>query len=66
MTFESSNTKMLEKMTTEQVIRTVRNAMKAGCISPCHVYDAVDELICRLAKKEGISAQAFGNDEEGR
>lgn len=53
-------------MTTEQVIRTVRNAMKAGCISPCHVYDAVDELICRLAKKEGISAQAFGDDEEGR
>ena len=57
MTFESSNTKMLEKMTTEQVIQTVRNAMKAGCISPCHVYDAVDELICRVCKAENIKEE---------
>lgn len=63
MTFESSNTEMLAKMTTEQVIRTVRNAMKAGCITPCHAYDAVDELICRIAKAEGIDPQGFGKGE---
>lgn len=54
MTFKSSNTKMLEEMTTAQVISLVRNAMDMGCISPCHVYDAVDEIICRLCKAENI------------
>lgn len=54
MTFDSSNRKMLESMTTLQVIKTVRNAMKAGCITPCHAYDAVDELICRVSNDENI------------
>lgn len=53
MTFKSSNTEWLEKADTDKVIETVRCAMEMGCISPAHVYDALDELMCRLAKAEG-------------
>ena len=49
---QSSNKGRLESETTENLIKTVRTAMDEGCIRPCHVYDAVNEVLCRLAKFE--------------
>jgi len=51
MTFESSNTEWVESMTTDKLIENIRLAMAAGCIHPAHVYDMVDEALCRLAEK---------------
>lgn len=47
---ESSNKKWLESESTENIITIIRTAMGEGCIHPCHVYDAVDEALCRLQK----------------
>lgn len=48
MTFETSNTKWIEKLSDEGLLMNIREAMGAGCVHPCHVYDQVDELICRF------------------
>lgn len=40
----------LENETDENLIRIIRTAMEQGCIRPSHVYDAVDEVLCRLEK----------------
>ena len=55
---QSSNKTWFESETTENLIKIIRTAMEEGCIRPCHVYDAVDEALCRLkanddAKKLG-------------
>ena len=48
MTFHSSNSEEYEKCDDESIITIIRSGMEAGCISPSHLYDAVDELICRV------------------
>lgn len=40
-----------EQYKDEQLIELVRTAMGEGCIKPSHVYDAVDILLDRIAKK---------------
>ena len=45
---QSSNKAMYEAAPTAKIIDIIRTAMGEGCIRPCHVYDAVDELICRI------------------
>ena len=52
---QSSNKEMFEAAPTSSIITIIRNGMAAGCIRPCHLYDAVDEALCRLAKHENIS-----------
>ena len=51
---ESSNKAEYEALTTGEVIKRIRTAMKAGCIRPCHVFDLVDEALDRLAKIEAL------------
>lgn len=45
---QSSNKARYEAAPTAEIIDIIRTAMGEGCIRPCHVYDAVDELICRI------------------
>ena len=45
---QSSNKEWLENASNEDLTKIIRNAMDEGCIRPCHVYDAVDEVLCRL------------------
>lgn len=45
---QSSNKAQYEAASTAEIIDIIRTAMGEGCIRPCHVYDAVDELICRI------------------
>lgn len=45
---QSSNKAKYEAASTAEIIDIIRTAMGEGCIRPCHVYDAVDELICRI------------------
>ena len=52
MTHESSNRQEVEKLSTKEVIKRIRNAMGEGCIRPVHVHDLVDEALCRLEKKK--------------
>ena len=52
---QSSNKEWLESETTENLIEIIRTAMGEGCIRPCHVYDAVDEALDRLAKWTDLS-----------
>lgn len=40
-----------ESYTNAQLTELIRSAMREGCIKPCHVYDAVDILLDRLADK---------------
>lgn len=40
-----------EKYTNAQLTELIRSAMSEGCIKPCHIYDAVDILLDRLADK---------------
>ena len=54
MTFNSSNTEMLESTTNEGLDTIVRTAMREGCIRPSHVYDAVDEALDRIKKNEAL------------
>lgn len=49
---QSSNKEMFEKMPVKSLITIIRTAMGEGRITPCHVYDAVDEIICRVEKLE--------------
>lgn len=49
---QSSNKAKYEAASTAELIAVVRAAMGAGCIRPCHVCDAVDELICRIQALE--------------
>lgn len=49
---QSSNKARYESAPTAEIIDTIRIAMGEGCIRPCHVYDAVDELICRIQALE--------------
>ena len=49
---ESSNKNRYEKADTSKIVDIIRTAMSQGCIRPCHVYDAVDEIICRAENAE--------------
>lgn len=49
---QSSNKAEYEAASTAEIIDIIRTAMSEGCIRPCHVYDAVDELICRIQALE--------------
>ena len=49
---QSSNKAEYESAPTAEIIDIIRTAMGVGCIHPCHVYDAVDELICRIQALE--------------
>ena len=50
---QSSNKSRYEAAPTSEIIQIIRIAMGEGCIRPCHVFDAVDELICRVESLEG-------------
>ena len=52
---QSSNKEWIEKTSTQDIIMMIRVAMGEGCIRPAHVYDLVDEALCRLAKHEGVN-----------
>ena len=54
MTFHSSNSSNYETMPLSGIVEIVRNGMQQGCIRPCHLYDAVDELIDRLEKQKEL------------
>ncbi len=41
-----------EAAPTAEIVDIIRTAMSEGCIRPCHVYDAVNELICRIQALE--------------
>ena len=49
---QSSNKAKYEAAPTAEIIGIIRTAMGEGCIRPCHVYDAVDELIFRIQALE--------------
>lgn len=49
---QSSNKAKYEAAPTAEIIDIIRTAMGEGCIGPSHVYDAVDELICRIQALE--------------
>ena len=60
MTFtkeQSSNKEMYEAAKTSEIVDIIRMAMSQGCICPCHVYDAVDEIICRAEAAEAEVAK---------
>ena len=60
MTFtkeQSSNKEMYEAAKTSEIVDIIRMAMSQGCIRPCHVYDAVDEIICRAEAAEARVAK---------
>lgn len=60
MTYQSSNTEWIEALPTSKLIEVIRIAMQQGCISPCHVFDAVDEALDRLAKSEASAVKKDG------
>ena len=49
---QSSNKERYEAAKTSEIVAIIRMAMSQGCIRPCHVYDAVDEIICRAEAAE--------------
>ena len=49
---QSSNKAKYESAPTAEIIDIIRTAMGEGCIRPSHVFDAVDELICRIQALE--------------
>lgn len=51
MTIETSNTEWIEKLSDDAVVANIRAAMSQGCIRPSHIFDMVDELICRFTNK---------------
>ena len=54
---QSSNKEMYEAANTSEIVDIIRMAMSQGCIRPCHVYDAVDEIICRAEAAEAEVAK---------
>ena len=54
---ESSNKERYEAAKTSEIVAIIRMAMSQGCIRPCHVYDAVDEIICRAEAAEAEVAK---------
>lgn len=62
---QSSNKERYEAAPTSEIVNIIRNAMSEGCIRPSHVYDAVDELICRIEAAHRCEAipncTKFGN-----
>lgn len=58
MTFHSSNSASYETMPLSGIVEIVRNGMQQGCIHPCHLYDAVDELVDRCTKQQLILTRA--------
>lgn len=54
---QSSNKEMYEAAKTSEIVDIIRMAMSQGCIRPCHVYDAVDEIICRAEAAEAEVAK---------
>ena len=59
MTFDSSNREELENgTTTESLTEQIRLAMGEGCITPCRVFDMVDEALDRLKKQEEVLNEA--------
>lgn len=66
---QSSNKARFEAAPTAEIIDIIRTAMDEGCIRPCHVYDAVDELICRiqvLDNRPNRNCDLFTNVEDAR
>lgn len=51
---QSSNKEWLESISNTDLERVIRTAMGEGCIHPSHVFDAVDEILDRLAKIETL------------
>ena len=49
---QSSNKEMYEAEKTSEIVDIIRMAMIHGCIRPCHVFDAVDEIICMAEAAE--------------
>ena len=49
---QSSNKEMYEAAKTSEIVEIIRIAMSHGCIRPCHVFDAVDEIICMAEAAE--------------
>ena len=43
---QSGNKEMYEAARTSEIVDIIRMAMSQGCIRPCHVFDAVNEIIC--------------------
>ena len=59
MTFDSSNREELENgTTTDSLTEQIRLAMGEGCITPCRVFDMVDEALDRLKKQEEVLKEA--------
>ena len=54
MTFDSSNRETYETAKAESLELLIRTAMGEGCIKPCHVFDAVDEVLDRLKKQRKL------------
>ena len=54
MTFDSSNRAAYETATAESLELLIRTAMGEGCITPSHVFDAVDEVLDRLNKQRKL------------
>ena len=54
---QSSNKEMYEAAKTSEIVAIIRMAMSQGCIRPCHVFDAVDEIICRAEAAEAEVAK---------
>ena len=60
---QSSNKELYEAAPTSEIVNIIRNAMGAGCLRPSHVYDAVDELICRIEAMESKSKNVQSSNE---
>jgi hypothetical protein len=54
---QSSNKEMYEAAKTSEIVNIIRMAMSQGCIRPSHVFDAVDEIICRAEAAEAEVAK---------
>jgi len=54
---QSSNKERYEAAKTSEIVNIIRCGMDAGCIRPCHLYDAVDEIICRAEAAEAKVAK---------
>lgn len=53
-----------ENETNENLVEIIRTAMEHGCIRPCHVYDAVDELLHRFENKKEEAERKHKEEEE--
>lgn len=49
---QSSNKEAFEAAKTSEIVTIIRTGMSQGCIRPAHLYDAVDEIICRAEAAE--------------